>query len=184
MIALLPRPVSIAAIEGLLLQALRSASWFVAGLCALSAARDLVRRDLEEGVTALVAQRGHDPKSLELSRGLAAALLIATWIGLPAVLLALLAWVRVSDLSSLPWAIAWVSFAIVYSIALGLVIGALARVASHISPERGRLVLIGLVLTPELLRAVWPSVPSVPAAFAWALDRAAELNAMTAWTRG
>jgi len=179
MIAVLPRPVSIGALEGLLLQALRSASWFVAGLCAFSAARDLARRDFEEGVTALVAQRGHDARSLELSRGLAAAQFIALWIGVPSSILALIAWIKTADPARWAWTAGWLGFVIVYSSLLGIVVAGLARAASRLSPHRGRSLLAAFVFVPELLRTAWPSVPSVPAVFAWALDRAAELDSLT-----
>src|SRR5262245_11358154 len=89
LIALLPASTTPASIEKLIGRALLSASWLVAGLAALAAARDLERKDREEGILALVAQRGHDLETLELSRTLAAAVLIATRIALPAALLVL-----------------------------------------------------------------------------------------------
>lgn len=177
LIGILPRPVSPSTLEDLLVSALKSASWAVAGFSALSAARDLVGRDREDGVLSLLAQRGFDPRTLELSRALGAAFLIATWIAVPAALLALLAWAKLGEPDHWPWVFAWIGFVVAYSVVLGIVAGGLARAVSLVT-ERGRLALVGLVIAPELLRVVWPSVPSIPGLFSWALERASEFDSM------
>lgn len=171
-ILVIPGSPSVPIVESLLRRALISASWIVGGLTALSAARDLARRDREDGVTALVAQRGYSASALEVSRALAASVLIATWVGVPSLLLAIAAWAKVGDLGVWRWALGWTAFVVVYSTALGLVLGVLARWASRASPDRGRLLLAAFILIPELLHAVWPFLPSVPSAFGWALHRA------------
>lgn len=172
MVVLLPGAAPVWAVSKLLVRELTSASWIVAGLAALSAARDLEQRDRDEGALALAAQRGHAPAALELSRVLATAGHIAFWVGVPALVLAVLGWFKVSDLTVWRWALAWIAFVVVYALALGLVLGVLARVAARASRQRGRTVLVVLILVPELVRVAWPVVPSVPSAFAWALARA------------
>jgi hypothetical protein len=180
LIALLPASATASSIEKLLGRALISSSWLVAGLAALAAARDLERRDREEGVLALVAQRGHDLGTLELSRALAAAALIAARVALPAALLVVVGLLKLRDASATLWALRWLAFTLVYAPALGLVLGGLARTASRLSPDRGRTVLALLILLPELARSVWPALPSVPSAFAWALERATSDAYLTA----
>lgn len=180
LIGFLPEPVSPSKVEDLLIAALKSASWSVAGFTALSAARDLGRRDDDDGILSLVAQRGHDPRSLELSRVLGAALWVASWVAGPALVLAAFAWTRLGDWSLWPWTFSWASFVLFYSASLGIAAGGLARGAARVT-SWGRLGLIALVMAPELLRSVWPSVPSIPAAFAWALERAAQLDSVAVW---
>lgn len=165
-------PPSLSLLDELLLQALTSASWIVAGLAALSSARDLERKDREEGILALVLSRGHAANALELSRALAASLLIALRVGLPLLILVTIAWFKLADLERFRWFVSWSAFITVYALALGLVLGVLARVAARISPDRGRIVLVLLIALPELGRVLVPNLPTVPSAFGWALDRA------------
>ena len=171
LLALAPRASTTWLVDQLLLQALTSASWIVAGLAALASARNLEQKDREEGVESLVEQRGHTAKALELSRVLAAAVLIAARVGLPLLFLIAVGWMRLGDWSLAGWFFGWSGFVVIYAAALGLVLGVLARVAARISPERGRVVLVLLIALPELGRVLFPNVPSVPSAFGWALER-------------
>lgn len=172
LIALAPRPSTTWLIDRLVLQALLSASWVVAGLAALACARNLASKDREEGVLSLVEQRGHAAKSLEFSRALAAALLIAVRVGFPVLLVLSVGWFKAGDWALFGWFFGWSGFVVIYALALGLTLGVLARVAAHISPERGRIVLVLLIFLPELGRVLLPTLPTVPSVFGWALERA------------
>src|SRR5262245_26746001 len=71
------------AARALVLQALRTATWVVAGLIALSLAANWRRLDLEEGVPGLLSVRGLEPERLEAARCYAAARRIALLVALP-----------------------------------------------------------------------------------------------------
>lgn len=163
-------------LDALLTQALKSASWLVGGLSALSAARDLAERDRREGISVLAGGLGHDDRTLEVARAVAASLRIAVAIAVPVVGLVWLSCASAGRAGPVAWAVAWTCFALVYSASLGLTLGALARGAALLSHRHGRLVLLGVVFVPELLRQTWPSLPTVAAAFGWALERGAELG--------
>ena len=169
LIAVLPASTGPQVLGSVLARALGTASWIVAGLSALSAARDLRARDDTEGISTLAALRGHDARSLELSRWIATALRIAVGVGLPVLLLTLFGCLRLREPSSASWAPSWVAFVVGYSVVLGAALALLARSAAWLNPRRGRLLLALVVLLPELARLVAPATPSVPRAFAWAL---------------
>lgn len=167
-------------LDALLTQALKSASWLVGGLSALSAARDLAERDRRDGIAVLAGGRGHDDRALELARALAASLRIAVAVALPVVGLVWLSCASAGRSGPVAWAIAWTCFAALYSASLGLTLGVLARGAALLSHRHGRLVLLGVVVVPELLRQSWPALPTLAAAFGWALERGAELGKVLA----
>jgi hypothetical protein len=59
-----------------------------------------------------------------------------------------------------------------YALLLGTVLSVLARACSRLLPERGRLLLLALVLGPWLVAlGTGASVPSIPGAFAWLLSQ-------------
>lgn len=154
--------------DALLHRALGSASWVVGGLSALSAARDLARRDHDDGVSTLACLRGYDARSLELSRVLAAASRIGIWVGGPCLALLLLPGAHADG----RWRLDWAWFIPCYALALGLALGTLSRVSARLSPRHGRLVLVAFILLPELFHLVLPAIPSLPRAFEGALASA------------
>lgn len=175
LLVVLPASTGPQVLGSVLARALGTASWIVAGLSALSAARDLRARDEAEGISMLAALRGHDARSLELSRLLATALRIGVGVGLPVLLLTAFGCLKVREPSPASWAPSWIAFVLGYSVVLGSAVALLARAAAWLNPRRGRLLLALVVLLPELARLVAPTTPSVPRAFAWALTRGREL---------
>lgn len=164
--ALTPYP-GRAAFNGWLGDALRSASWVVAGLSALGAARDLAQRDDADGFSTLAALRGADRRALDGARVLAAALRIALGVCVPALAVLTVAGLRSPRAELLPWLAQWGAFIVSYAAGLGVVLALLARLCSGLLAPQARLSLACLVLVPELLRAVGGlPLPSLPAACA------------------
>jgi hypothetical protein len=59
----------------------------------------------------------------------------------------------------------WVLGALLFAIVLGVGLAALARGAAFLLPERGRLLLVAVVLLPLSASLAWPSAPNLPAIF-------------------
>ena len=179
MILLLPSTTEASTFAALVKNALSSASWAVAGFVSLSAARDLSQRDRVDGVSALAESRGYGNHALEWSRFGAAAFVIAVWLFLPLAALSLLAGLRLAGPST-AWTLAWLGFLALYVPLLALTLSALARVAARFYPSYGRSALATFVLLPHLVRWAFPEVPSVPAAFAWLLERGTDFVSLVA----
>jgi hypothetical protein len=157
-------------------EALRAASWAVAGFGALSAARDLSGRDRTDGLLSLAQSSGYGKRDVVVSHWAAGGMRITFWLFVPFALLALFAGLRLSTPRALAWACAWLSFALVYAPLLGVTASTLSRALARLFPGHGRSALLLLVLGPHLLRLSMPGLPSLPAGFAWLLERGGELT--------
>lgn len=162
---------------GLWAKCLGTASW-VAGIGALSLARDLVERDAAQGIVGLARLRGFGARELERARIVAGAIKLATTVTIPGVMVALTALLRFHTLSTTVTALSLLLFSLLYAGLLGTVLATLARACSRAMPARGRLLLAATVLGPWLLAAgLDAKLPSIPGAFAWLLARLAETQA-------
>jgi hypothetical protein len=162
-------------------EALRAASWAVAGFGALSAARDLSTRDHDDGLVSLANASGYRTRDVLVSHWAAGAMRIAFWLFVPFALLALFAGVRFSTPRALLWASGWLAVALVYAPLLGVTASTLSRGAARLFPGHGRIALLLFVVGPHLLRLSFPELPSVPAAFAWLLEQSNQLVQQLAW---
>lgn len=152
-------------------RSLVTASW-VAGVGALSLATDLEARDAAQGLTGLARLRGFGSPALERARILAGALRVAGAVAIPGLLVALAALLRFRTLPGAVTALWLALLTLPYAALLGGTLACLARLSSRLLPQRGRLLLLSLVLGPWLLALGTRSdVPSVPAAFGWLLAR-------------
>jgi len=156
--------------DALLAQALVALSWIPAGLIALGAARGPSRPDDENGFVALARQRGFDARELELARFLAAVARIARVTGYPALALVAVRATLARDVNAAIASAQAALGAVVYVASLAFLLAALARAGAVLSAGRGRLTLVALVLVPHLARALFPSMPSVPAALGAILE--------------
>jgi hypothetical protein len=149
---------------------LTTASW-AAGLGALSLARDLAGRDATQGVTSLARLRGFGDEMLERARTLSGALTLAGAVAVPGLLVALAALVRFRSLTSAMTALALGLLTLPYALLVGTVLSSLARLCSRWLPERGRLLLIAIVLLPWLVAlGTKTGLPSIPGALSWLLS--------------
>jgi hypothetical protein len=158
-------------VNGWIADALRSASWVVAGLSALSAARELEPRDDADGFSALAALRGSAREHRYRARALAIALRIALGVCLPGLVVLGVGALRSLGPALLPWLALWLAFIVAYSLALGVALSLLARACARLLAQQARLLLVCVVFVPELVRAmggIW--FPSLPAACAWLLE--------------
>jgi hypothetical protein len=154
-------------------QALVSASWAVAGLSMFAATRDLEKRDAVDGITALVAARGHDFRARARMRSVSLAVRVAVGVSLPALCVVLLA----SGQNPTPWSVRFVAFVIAYAVLLGTMLAALYHLFARWAPRSLRVVVLASVLGPELLRlSMFPRLPSLPAAFAWIIEQSERLG--------
>lgn len=148
-----------------------TASW-VAGVGALSLARDLASRDAAQGLVSLARLRGFSEQSLERARALAGALRLSSALLVPGLVVALAGLLHFRTLSSARVALALALLTVPYALSLGAVLALLARLSHALLPSRGRLLLLGLVLGPWLLAlGTGSSLPSIPGAFGWLLAR-------------
>jgi hypothetical protein len=151
------------------------ASW-VTGVGALSLARDLVERDVTQGLVGLARLRGFGPRALERARVVAGAIKLATTVAIPGLLVALAALLRVRSAAGAFTAFGLIVFTLAYAALLGCTLAVLARAASRALPGRGRLLLMLLVLGPWLLASgIGLSLPSIPGAFGWLLSHLSEV---------
>ena len=155
------------AARALIVRALGTATWVVAGLISLSLAADWNRLDDRDGVLGLLRLRGLPVESLEVARCFAAARRIALLVALPTLLCCALAGARVRSLGSAGELVAMALAASAYACLLGAGASVLALAARLLVPSSGRLLLIGLVLLPHAARELWPSMPSVPSTLSW-----------------
>jgi hypothetical protein len=154
-------------------QCLTTASW-AAGLGALSLARDLVARDETQGVTALVRLRGFGDQALERARTLSGALTLFTAVAAPGLLVAAAALLRFRTVPGALSALVLAVLTLPYAALLGGVLAVLARLCSRLLPERGRLLLLAIVLGPWLVGLGTGSpLPSLPSALSWLLTHLA-----------
>jgi hypothetical protein len=152
-------------------RALATASWVV-GVGALSLARDLASRDAEQGLTGLARLRGFDELGLERARALAGALRLSGAVAVPGLLVALAALLEFRTLGAAAQAASLALLTLPYAALLGTTLALLARLSQRLLPGRGRTVFLVMALGPWLLAmGTGASIPNVPSAFAWLLDR-------------
>lgn len=154
-------------------EALLGASWFVAGLSALAAARDFatVRR---RAYSSFALGYGFAQREDLLARLLVVGLRIAAGVLVPVAVVVAVA--RLTAARSSAWCVAWLFAGSLYALALGAVLAGLALACSRISPRNARTLLLVVVLAPELLRyAGLSALPSLPAACSWAIGSAESL---------
>jgi len=154
-------------------------SWTVGSLATFSAARDLASLDDRDGIVALALERGYSRRALAQARIAASVRVITGLLAVPALVLAVSALALTGSLALVVPRTLFAVGVCGYVAALGTVLGLLSRWSAAMSPTRGRALVAGIVLLPELARAAWPSVPSVPAAFAWLLERLVEIGSAT-----
>jgi hypothetical protein len=106
---------------------------------------------------------------------IAGASVIAVWIFVPVALLSVLASTAFDAAAAVRWSTGWVGFSLMYALLLGTTVSALARCSAWFFPVHGRSVLVAAVLIPHLLRLSFSDFPSLPALFAWLLERGAGL---------
>lgn len=164
-LALFVPTASAASFNGTLADALRSASWVVAGLSALSAARDHEQRDDADGISTLTALRGATREQRTRARTMASALRIALGVCAPGLAVLLIAGLRADGPGIAAWFARWAAFIVLYSLGLGATLSILARASERLAAKQAWLLLLGVVLVPELLRTLGGlSLPSLPAA--------------------
>jgi hypothetical protein len=173
-VLVLTGPLSPGVAPGLWMKAVTTASW-IAGIGALSLARELTERDATQGVTALARLRGYGAPELERARVAAGALKLAATVAIPGALVALTALLRWRSLPGVLTALALLLFTALYAALFGVTLSALARACSRALPGRGRLLLLAIVLGPWLLASgIGVHLPSIPGGFGWLLARLAE----------
>ena len=65
----------------------------------------------------------------------------------------------------------------VYTLALGVGLGALAQLCHKLGHARGQSLLFGVIIVPELLSPAWPSLPTFSSIYSELLDACLELGA-------
>jgi hypothetical protein len=156
-------------------EALRAASWAVAGFGALSAARDLSARDRDDGLVSLARASGYQERDVVVSHWAAGGMRITFWLFVPFAVLALFAGLRFSTPQALVWGVGWLGLCLVYAPLLGVTASTLSRASARLFPGHGRTALLLFVVGPHLLRLSFPELPSLPAGFGWLLERGGEL---------
>ena len=150
-----------------------TASW-VAGVGALSLARDLSARDTAQGIVSLSRLRGFGEAQLERARTLAGALRLAGTVLVPGLILALGLLLRFRTWHGALVALSLAVLTLPYAALVGGTLAPLARACNRWLPGRGRLLLMAITLGPWLLGAGLDAhVPSIPAAFGWLLEHIA-----------
>jgi len=150
--------------------AVATASW-VAGIGALSLARDLSERDAVQGVSSIARLRGFSESELERARTLSGAERLASTVLVPGLVVALALLVKDQTLRGALTALTLAVLTLPYAAVVGGVLAPLARACSHWLPGRGRWLFSALTLGPWLLGLALPAaLPSIPLAFSWLLD--------------
>jgi hypothetical protein len=155
--------------DTLLARALATLSFIVGGILGLAAARDPEGPE-QDGLLALVRQRGFAPRELALARFTAAARRILAGVGGPGLAISLVPWLFARSMSELASAATKTLGVSVFALTLAVTLAALARGAAALAPGRGRATLLGLVFLPAAARSIWPELPSVPSALGGWLD--------------
>jgi hypothetical protein len=135
---------------------------------ALATARSLAQASDRDGLRALALSRGFSDRDLLRARALAAALRVAGLIGVPALLLLVVALLRGQGLG---WALVTAGGVAAYALLLGTCLALLAQISAELSPRHPRALLCLLVLGPMLLSQAYAELPSLPQAFASLLER-------------
>lgn len=153
----------------LLRRALGTLAWISGGMVVLSALRS-PNDPGERGLLALVRRRGGSEAEFSRAQLLALGVRLLRVMGWPALALGVAAGLVVRE-SSVPLAVLLNALgALLFVAATSLVLALLGRAALILGPGRVKLTFAALVLLPHLGHAVWPSVPSIPAALEALLD--------------
>ncbi len=154
--------------HGFVKAALLSSSWVVGALAALGTAQVLSQQADHEALAELAAQRGFSRAALLRARTLAAALRVARWVALPALLLVLVGLARGSTPA---WALAVTPAIVVYAALFGVVLAALAHLSAKLSPRHPRALLATLVMGWLLLAEAYPAIPGISGTFTALLEQ-------------
>jgi len=166
-------PASLGGAAKLWARCMATASW-VAGVGALSLARDLAARDATQGLTGLARLRGFSETELERARTLAGAERLALSVLVPGLMLAVALLLRFRTLHASLVALALMVLSVPYAALVGSTLSLLARACSRWLPGRGRLLLSAVVLGPWLFGVgLQAHLPSIPGAFSWLLQHLA-----------
>jgi hypothetical protein len=141
----------------LLASAVVTLAWVPGAVIAFAAARDAGGATESSGIALLARQRGFDHRALAWARFVGTASRISRAVGVRAVLLALFAASRGSGPVAAGAApLRWVSGALRWSRVAGLGVAGLARAAAWLLPERGRFLLVAVLLLPLAAALAWP----------------------------
>ena len=159
-----------------LVNALGWLSWLAAGAIALSACGKQADGD---ALTSLALSRGFGPDAIAWARALSTARRIGSIVGVPALILALLALGFVRRFALLPARLALLPMTLGYVALVSVSFAALVQVARSLSAERTRWTFLLLVFVPHVLHMLLPQVPSLPWVLGRALDHLAMLGGKT-----
>ena len=135
-------------------------TWLVGSALALSA----VSRGTDEvPVRALALSRGFSLRASERAELLAVGRRMLRVVGLPAMLLAVFALSLSRNLQTAVARALLVLGVLGYVLLICVLVVVLVRVARVLGSRRPRSALLALVILPDMLRGLFPSVPSVPA---------------------
>ncbi len=166
-------PPTLAGAAKLWVRCLATASW-VAGVGALSLARDLAARDAASGLSSLSRLRGFGEAELERARTVAGALRLSSAVLVPGLIASLGLLVSFHTLRGAIVALSLAVLTLPYAALVGGSLAPLARACSRWLPGRGRLLLLAITLGPWLLGSgLQAPVPSIPAAFGFVLEHIA-----------
>lgn len=166
-------PPSAAGAAKLWVRCVATASW-VAGIGALSLARDLSARDATSGLSSLSRLRGYGEAELERARVVAGSLRLGGTVLVPGIILSLGLLVSFHTWRGALVALSLAVLTLPYAALVGGSLAPLARACSRWLPGRGRLLLLAITLGPWLLGSgLQAHVPSIPAAFGWLLQHIA-----------
>lgn len=166
-------PPSAAGAAKLWVRCVATASW-VAGVGALSLARDLAARDATSGLSSLSRLRGFGEAELERARTVAGALRLGSTVLVPGLIVSLGLLVSFHTFPGALMALSLSVLTLPYAALVGGTLAPLARACSRWLPGRGRLLLLAVTLGPWLLGSgLHAQVPSLPAAFGWLLEHIA-----------
>lgn len=158
---------------GLWARCLTTAS-LVAGIGALSLARDIKARDTTQGLVGLARLRGFGEGALERARTMAGALRLTTAVAVPGLLVALAAVLKLRSLPGALQGLTLVLFTLPYAALVGGSLAVLARLSSRLLPDHGRLLFLAIVLGPWLLAmGTGATLPNLPGAFSWLIEHLA-----------
>ena len=143
-----------------MVSALAWLTWLVASALALSA---VSRGSDEAPVRALALSRGFSLRAIERAELLAVGRRTLRVVGLPALALALFALTLSRNLHTALARALLLLGVLGYVAAICALVVVLVRVARVLGPRRPRSALLALVILPDLLRGLFPSVPSVSA---------------------
>lgn len=156
---------------GLLATATRAIAWAAGAPIALAAAHDRARADRADGIEALAASRGVSRFALESARTLAAMIQVARAIGVPVLVLSIIAVALAGSLPASARHAALAAGLLAFAAVAGFTIGGLAALCGRLAGARGRTTLAALFFLPWITADVlgygaW----SIPGALNAAID--------------